>query len=70
MAVPEPRINAGENGVTFVCLERTPTSYASGSITNTLKFELKDIDDGEVMEDDGMDDTYALEDLEVRFNCL
>lgn len=66
MAVPETRISCGENGVAFVVLQRVPTTYASGPIANTLKFELKDVEDGEVIEDDGMEDTYNLEELEVK----
>lgn len=64
LLVPESFIKYSEQGTAFVCLQRPSDSYTSGSISNTLKFEYKDVDDGEPI-GDSCEDQYNLEDLEV-----
>jgi coatomer subunit gamma len=53
-------------GSVFVVLEREEGSLSRGPVTTTMKFLVKeaDIATGEV-EEDGYEDEYALEDLEV-----
>lgn len=56
------------NGVghTFTILRRPPGSYALGKVVSILRFRVREIDpsSGEV-EEEGYDDEYQLEDLEV-----
>lgn len=53
-------------GQTFTVLRREPGAIALGKLMNVLKFKVKEIDpsSGEV-EEDGYNDEYQLEDLEV-----
>lgn len=64
LLVPEAAIKYSEQGTSFVALQRPADSYTSGSISNTLKFEYKDVDDGEAIGESN-EDQYNLEDLEV-----
>uniref|UniRef100_A0A6V3PUR7 Coatomer subunit gamma n=1 Tax=Lotharella globosa TaxID=91324 RepID=A0A6V3PUR7_9EUKA len=59
----------GTTGVCFVCISRPiddskRENFASGTITNVLKFLVKDVEDG-VAQGVATEDEYTLEDLEV-----
>ena len=56
-------------GQTFTVLERSGGGWALGKFSNTLKFKVKEIDpsSGEA-EEEGYEDEYQLEDLEVSDN--
>lgn len=64
--LPLPVMPLNEVGQCFTVLSRPEGSLASGKIANVLKFRVKEIDPttGEA-EEDGYEDEYQLEDLEV-----
>mmetsp|Transcript_2420 Transcript_2420/g.3318 ORF Transcript_2420/g.3318 Transcript_2420/m.3318 type:complete len:903 (-) Transcript_2420:132-2840(-) len=67
--VAEKSIAYGATGVCFVCLSRPmegfkKENFNSGSIGNTLKFYVKDIENG-VPQSVATEDEYQLEDLEI-----
>mmetsp|Transcript_16899 Transcript_16899/g.33010 ORF Transcript_16899/g.33010 Transcript_16899/m.33010 type:complete len:887 (-) Transcript_16899:180-2840(-) len=64
LLVPEATIKYSEQGTVFVAVARPDDAFTSGSIGNTLKFEYKDVDDGEPI-GDAQADEYQLEELEV-----
>ncbi|GAA5882162.1 hypothetical protein JCM16303_002256 [Sporobolomyces ruberrimus] len=65
--IPVPSLSPNSTDIVYVSFSRTdPSSYATGSFTNTLKFISKEVDpeSGEP-EEDGYDDEYQIEELEV-----
>jgi len=64
LLVPEATIKFSQQGTAFVVLQRPASAFTSGPISNTLKFEYRDVDDGEPI-GDASEDAYNLEDLEV-----
>jgi len=64
-AIPEGVLAFQVGGSSFLCMARPEDSFNSGSIHNTLKFEYKEVEDGEVYGDEGIEDEYELEDVEV-----
>eukprot|EP00898_Chlorokybus_atmophyticus_P002159 jgi/Chlat1/2944/Chrsp2S04678 len=65
-SVPLARMPYGEPGQIYVCLKRPAGSCSVGKFINVLKFKIKEVDPstGDV-EEDGYEDEYQLEDLEV-----
>jgi coatomer protein complex subunit gamma len=64
-AIPEPVLKFRVEGCALVVFTRPEGGYSSGSMTATLKFEVKDVDsEGEPL-GDGIEDQYQLEDVEV-----
>jgi hypothetical protein len=64
--IPVPSLATGADGVIYVSFTRTdPSTYASGSFTNALKFVSKEVDpaSGEP-EEEGYEDEYQLEELD------
>lgn len=66
MVIPLAQMPYSQAGQTYVVLERAGGALAFGKFANTLNFTVKEIDPttGEA-EDDGYQDEYQLEDLEV-----
>ncbi|GAA5823565.1 hypothetical protein JCM11251_000682 [Rhodosporidiobolus azoricus] len=65
--IPLSSLGPNSDGVVYVSFSRTdPSSYATGSFGNTLKFLSKEVDpeSGEP-EEDGYDDEYQLEEVDV-----
>ncbi|GAA6031128.1 hypothetical protein JCM8097_004017 [Rhodosporidiobolus ruineniae] len=65
--IPVQSLGPNSEGVVYVSFSRTdPSSYATGSFGNTLKFLSKEVDpeSGEP-EEDGYDDEYQLEEVDV-----
>ena len=67
LSIPEPSLQYSIAGVTFVVWKRADDSYTSGGMTCTLHFKVREVDDGEVLGDegDGVADEYQLEEIEV-----
>lgn len=65
LSIPEPVLRANVPGSCFVVFNRPPDAFASGSISCTLHFTVKEVDDGEVESGPGSQDEYQLEDIEV-----
>lgn len=68
--VPLKRMPHNSAGSTFVVLMREEGSMACGAAAASLKFTVKEVDatTGEV-EEDGYEDEYPLEDVEVLDGC-
>lgn len=68
--VPLKRMPHNSTASTFVVLMREDGSMACGAAAASLKFTVKEVDatTGEV-EEDGYEDEYPLEDVEVRVAC-
>ncbi len=66
-AIPEEaKLAYQAKGVTFVCFQRPPKSFASGTITCNLKFQSREVDaTGEVSGGAPTEDEYQLEEIEV-----
>jgi coatomer subunit gamma len=66
LMIPLKRMPHNSAGSTFVVLEREEGSLSRGPVSIIMKFLVKeaDIATGEI-EEDGYDDEYTLEDLEV-----
>jgi coatomer protein complex subunit gamma len=62
--IPENQIKHGAAGAVFVAFNRPNNHYNSGSISCTLKFTVKEVEDGEISAE-GHDDEYQLEELEL-----
>ncbi|GAA5855609.1 hypothetical protein JCM8547_001615 [Rhodosporidiobolus lusitaniae] len=65
--IPASSVGPNSDGIVYVSFTRTnPSSYATGSFGNTLKFVSKEVDpeSGEP-EEDGYDDEYQLEEVDV-----
>jgi coatomer protein complex subunit gamma len=65
--IPASSVGPNSDGVVYVSFSRTnPSSYATGSFGNTLKFISKEVDpeSGEP-EEEGYDDEYQLEEIDV-----
>jgi len=67
--IAEDSIPHGSTGISFVCLSRpiegfSKANFNSGSITNTLKFYVKDVENG-VAQGVATEDEYQLEDVEI-----
>jgi len=56
-------------GTTYVSVKYLPSTYPTGTFTNTLKFVVKEVDPstGEV-DDSGYEDEYQIEDIEVTIS--
>lgn len=69
LAVPLKRMPHNSAGAVFVVLAREEGSLSRGTVPTTMKFLVKEVDvaSGDV-EEDGYDDEYTLEDLEVLFS--
>ena len=67
LSIPEATLQYGIAGMTFVVWKRSDESYTSGGMTCTLHFKVREVDDGEVIgeEGDGVADEYQLEEIEV-----
>lgn len=67
--VPWPKLTYNAPGTTYVCLamDLSDPLLVAGSFSNTLKYLVKDCDPntGEPDDDEGYEDEYVLEDLEV-----
>jgi len=67
--IPAERLSAGAPGTIFVLLKKSPGSFPSGTIQNTLKFTLKEIDPStNEPEEGGMEDEYQLETFDLGTN--
>jgi hypothetical protein len=66
LSVPLKRMPHNSVGPVFVVLKREEGSLSRGTMSTNMKFIVKEVDpaSGEV-EEDGYDDEYQLEDLEV-----
>eukprot|EP01006_Ploeotia_vitrea_P034526 TRINITY_DN65761_c11_g3_i1.p1 TRINITY_DN65761_c11_g3~~TRINITY_DN65761_c11_g3_i1.p1 ORF type:complete len:961 (+),score=596.77 TRINITY_DN65761_c11_g3_i1:134-3016(+) len=67
MIVPEAKLAHGTPGTTFVCLSRPEGMYSSTPMSCTLKFLVCDVDTstGEVLDEEGIEEEYNLEEVEV-----
>ena len=67
LSIPEPSLQYSIAGVTVVVWKRADDAYTSGAMTCTLHFKVREVDDGEVIgeEGDGVADEYQLEEIEV-----
>lgn len=63
--VPHPELKFEEQGTVFVCLSRPKSSYSSGSIIQTLKFDTKDVYSGGEVEPFGQVEEIELDELEI-----
>jgi len=66
ITIPIQSLPNGAPGTAFVLLRKSPGSYPTGTIQNTLKFTVKQIDpsSGEV-ESSGVDDEYHIENFDM-----
>jgi coatomer protein complex subunit gamma len=65
--IPIPSLSANSSGTVYVSFTRSsPSEYAVGSFSNSLKFVSKELDpeSGEP-EEDGYDDEYQVEELDL-----
>jgi coatomer subunit gamma len=69
LMVPLKRMPHNSAAPAFVVLRREEGSLSRGAIPTTMKFTVKEVDatTGEV-EEDGYEDEYTLEDVEVRYS--
>ena len=65
LSIPEPVLKANTPGTCFVVFHRPDNSFSSGSMTCTLHFTVKEVDEGEVESGPGSQDEYQLEDIEI-----
>ena len=65
LSIPEPILKANTPGTCFVVFNRPAAEFTSGSLTCTLHFTVKEVDDGEVESGAGSAEEYQLEDIEI-----
>jgi len=65
--IPCATLSCDVPGVAYILLNRPAYSFPTGTLSNTLKFVVKELDSstGEVIDDSSYDDEYQLEELEV-----
>lgn len=65
-SIPEALLAYQANGVTFVAIARDEDSFNSGALQCTLKFTAKDVDASGEVDEDGDEDEYPLEEIDIQ----